>query len=99
MRETEHALQDHEDCCEESEEKQNEKPIKQYEEILYSKDEKEKKQILQNPAKTIHRDTWENTSTIEKKIDTIQTQDTKTSSYIADIEEKVDRVLAKKRKI
>ncbi len=100
MQETENALMDTEDIGEESgSSEKKEQSYTQYDEVLYSKDGKQKVQPDLKNGEKIHRDTWENTSTIENKVDTVSISASKKSSYVSELEEKVDTVLAKKKKI
>jgi len=69
-------------------------PITEYNETLYSSDHPSKKK-----QKTYKRNRWESTTTIEKNVDTIDKKkpiSIKTSSDSGGIENKVDRLFAKK---
>ena len=83
-------------------EQPKEQPITEHHETLYTKgDEPKQEKKAAQPRETPWRRTsWENPETIEKNIDTLEKNPKKDSqkSYDSlDIEEKVDRLIAKKK--
>ena len=84
----------------ETEEKQEDKPVTEYHETLYSKGTAPKKTESTPSEEPWKRKSWENASTIEKNVDKIDPEKSEQqhkTSEIEDIEQKVDRLLAKKK--
>ena len=84
----------------ESDEKQEDKPVTEYHETLYSEGTAPKKTESTPPEEPWKRKNWESASTIEKNVDKIDPEKTEhqhKTSEIEDIEHKVDRLLAKKK--
>ncbi len=86
----------------ETREESEEKPIKEYNETLYSKDSLQKQPATTLPEKKqlLKRTSWESPGTIERNVDDMERKQTKQSGTRTqtsnDTNKKVDRILSKK---
>jgi len=98
---TEEVLQPEHETTTETTEETEESPVTEHHETLYSKGQEPKsKAPTQKSEEPWKRSNWENADTIEKNVDTIdkkKTDYTQKSSTPKDVEEKVDKLLSKKK--
>jgi hypothetical protein len=99
MQETENAFKQNEDTSDDCDHTIKEQPLTQYDETIYSNNTTTKtssKTVREEPKL---RKTWENPSTIEHHIDSLEHSNNQNSNGTGEIEDKVDRLLAKKKKL